>query len=340
MKDYIFESSSHAIGKMYIDTGRVREAINIYKNAIRYNPDDALVHRDLGFCYLSLGNFSEGWSEHEWRCMAMKFMPVPFWQGQSLKNKIIGVVREQGFGDTIQFVRYISLLKAEGATVVLGCHEPVRRLLSGTADVVVVEGTPNSSYNVHFQIPLMSLPHRFGTTLVTIPNQVPYLSVPPDAGQKAASIIKASSKYRVGLVWQGTTHRMLSLRHLVPLFNIPNIQFFSLQKGRCVQEIKILLPGKLINLDPYLDDFADTAAAMQDLDLVISIDSSPAHLAGALARPVWTLIPFPGEWRWMLNREDSPWYPTMRLFRQPKAGDWASVIKRVSEELKSLAGAK
>ncbi len=334
------------LGEKYFKARRIHDALAVYKEAIAHNPHDAGFHNNLAICQLLLGNFSEGWPEYEWRLKIaefahMKFAPIPFWKGEPLDQKGIAIMPEQGLGDTIHFVRYVPLLKATGATVILGCRKPLYKLLLGVADAIGIIGEPGFSYRVHCQVSLMSLPYLFGTTLETIPDQVPYLKIPVDAGQEAVSRITASSKnLRVGLVWQGASNRSLHLKQLIPLLGISEIQFFSLQKGQATNEIESIREGKIVNLDPYLPDFVDTAAAIQALDLVIAIDTSVAHLAGALAKRVWTLIPFVPDWRWMLNREDSPWYPTMRLFRQPAPGDWASIIRRVSEELRTLVGAK
>lgn len=340
----LFSYSYRMVAKMYLEENRIMNAIYNFRRAIGYNFYDMNAHVQLGTSYLLLGNFLKGWEEIEWRPKLQRFMPpiipaspssLPYWSGESIENKILLVNQEQGIGDAIQFVRYIPLLKAQGATVILGCQKPLQRLFAGMADIVLTDGDSCPCINLHTF--LMSLPFLFKTTLETIPNRIPYLSVPPEAGKNAVSIISNSSKYRVGLFWQGHTNRTLSLRHLVPLLNIPNIQFFSLQKGRFTQEIKMVSPENVIDLDPHLDDFADTAAAIEALDLVISIDTAVAHLAGALGKPVWTLIPFPGEWRWLQRREDSPWYPTMRLFRQIKPEDWESVIARVAQELTKFA---
>lgn len=329
------------LGRMYFNIARVTDALFTYERLIAITPNDAQAQFSVALCYLLLGDFRRGWPQYEWRLKTPSMAVPPTgklrWEGESLENKVIVIISEQGYGDTLQFVRYLPDVKARGGTVILGCKPELRRLLAGCAgiDQIVCVGEIVPPYDV--ETPLLSLPGIFKTSLETIPNQVPYLSVPPDAGQKAASVVTASSKkFRVGLVWGGNINRSLRLKQLLPLLGILQIHFFSLQKGPAVQEIKSFPAGKITDLDPYLEDFADTAAAVQALDLVISIDTSVAHLAGALAKPVWTLIPFASEWRWMLNRDDSPWYPTMRLFRQPAPGDWASVIARVAAQLTAL----
>lgn len=330
----------HQHGIDYFKSGRITDAVSIYKRLIEKAPRDAHAHSRLGLCYLLLGDFQRGWPEYEWRLKIATFVPsayarVPFWKGEPISHAVIVINPEQGFGDAIQFVRYVPFLKAKGCTVILGCHKPLHRLLSGMADFVLTEGDRIPPF--HLQTVLLSLPGLFRTTLETIPDKVPYLVVPQNAGREAISVIAAASKsLRVGVVWQGDTHRSISIKQLLPLFTVPHVKFFSLQKGPAVQEIKLLPSGKLIDLDPYLQDFADTAAAIEKLDLVISIDTAVAHLAGALAKPVWTLVSFAPDWRWMLNRDDSPWYPTMRLFRQPKPDDWTSVIARVVTKLTEL----
>ena len=189
-------------------------------------------------------------------------------------------------------------------------------------------------------IPLMSLLGIFRTTLETIPNNIPYLLAPLGAGERAKLIIADHRGPRVGLVWRGNTQMSLALHHFSELLNVKGVKFFSLQKGEAATDLKSISTHVLVDLGAHLDDFADTAVAIQELDLVISVDTAVAHLAGALAKPVWTLLPFAPDWRWLLDREDSPWYPTMRLFRQPASGDWDSVIKRVAGELTALVEAK
>jgi hypothetical protein len=325
---------------------QINEAINFYKCLIANFPDDAQAHASLGVCHLLLGDFPRGWLEYEWRLktdqMAARPVGTPRWEGRTLGGKIILLLPEQGYGDVLQFVRYAPYVKARGGTVLLGCRPELTRLLTGCAGVDrVVSVLP--PHDVH--ITLMSLPNVFQTSLNAIPAEVPYLRAPKAAGTQAVSIIsRYPGRLRAGLVWASDSPhpnkhlRSMKLEQFSQLFNVPGVKFFSLQKGTPAMELDSIFTGTVIDLGRYLEDFADTAAAIQELDLVISMDTAVAHLAGALAKPVWTLIPFAPDWRWMLDREDSPWYPTMRLFRQSAPGDWMSVIERVAEELQTLAG--
>lgn len=339
------------LGTAHFNAGRITEAIHAHEQLLAIRPQDADAHMFTAICHLLLGDFQRGWPEYEWRFktrfMAAPFCAKPDWMGESLQNKIILVEAEQGHGDAIQFVRYLRFLKTEGAKVILGCQPALYRLMAGcaAADLVLRQGDLAPAFDV--VTPLLSLPGIFKTTLETLPAEIPYLQAPSGSGMQAiAAINRYPGIFRAGLVWAGGAHnpndrlRSLKLDQFSDLFRIAGTKFFSLQKSDAVTQLGSIPPGIITDLGPYLGDFADTAAAIQELDLVISVDTAVAHLAGALGKPVWTLIPFVPDWRWMLNREDSPWYPTMRLFRQPTPGDWASVISHVSEELKSLVGTK
>ncbi len=343
-------SAYRNLGAMCYKAGRINDAINTYELLVATAPNDADARACLGICHLLLGNFQRGWQEYEWR-LKTSYMTEPpsgklHWNGGSLKNKVILVDAEQGHGDTLQFVRYLPHIKALGATVILGCQPTLRGLLIGCigVDRVVSQGDLAPPFDI--EITLLSLPGIFQTSLETIPAEVPYLHIPQGSGTQAiTAIARYTGMFRVGLVWAGGIHtknyeRSLQLEQLSKLFGLADVKLFSLQKGDAAAKLALISQDIITDLGPYLDDFADTAAAIQELDLVISVDTAVAHLAGALGKPVWTLIPFAPDWRWMLNREDSPWYPTMRLFRQPAPGDWASVVKRVSEELKALVEVK
>ena len=327
------------LGTTYYKASRVPEAINAFDRFISAEPNNADVHAFRAICRLLLGDFQRGWPEYEWRLKTqfVSVPPEPRWDGGSLENKVILIESEQGHGDTIQFVRYVRDIKAQGGTVILRCQPSLHSLLAGCAgvDQIVNQGDLAPPYDVG--ITLLSLPGIFRTSLATIPAEIPYLQVPQGAGARAVTLIAGHEKVlRVGLVWAGTTNRSLTLSQFSELLAIKGIKFFSLQKGDAAAEFKSIVPDTIIDLSSYLGDFADTAAVIQALDLVISVDTAVAHLAGALGRPVWTLLPFAPDWRWMLDREDSPWYPTMRLFRQPAPRDWSSVVKRVSVQLKAL----
>lgn len=336
------------LGTAYHKAGRMSDAINAFERLIAAVPNDADAHVCVGISRLLLGDLQRGWPEYEWRLKTKYFMTapqtrMPRWDGQPFDGKTILINAEQGHGDTVQFVRYLRNVKARGGTVILSCQHALRNLLAGCAgvDQIVKQGDPAPHYDI--ETTLLSLPSIFQTSLDIIPADVPYLRVPADAGTQALTIItRHTGVLRVGLVWAGGIHnpndcpRSLKLEQFNDLFGIAGAKIFSLQKGEPAAELKSIPSDVIIDLAPYLGNFADTAAAIQELDLVISVDTAVAHVAGALAYPVWTLIPFAPDWRWMFNREDSPWYPTMRLFRQSARGDWSSVIMRLKTQLTTL----
>lgn len=335
----------HVLGTTYFKAGRIHDAIQALDQVIAVDPEYADARILRAMAYSLLGDFERGWPDYEYRRRHKLFSTsprfVPTWDGGSLNGKTIMVYAEQGHGDTIQFVRYLPRVKELGGTVIFASQPSLTRLLFSCtgADRVIGDGDLTPIHDL--EIPLMSLMGIFQTRLNTIPGETPYLKSPISAGEQPRRIIaKHKNKFCVGLAWQGNTHRTLSLKSFSELLAVESMTFFSLQKGDAAMEIESVVPNSIIDLGQYFDDFADTAAAIQEVDLVISIDTSVAHLAGALGKPIWTLIPFVPDWRWMLEREDSPWYPTMRLFRQPAPGDWDSVIKRVAAELKSLVEAK
>jgi tetratricopeptide (TPR) repeat protein len=316
------------------------------RTAIRLQPDYAEAHYNLARGLLSGGDFEEGWSEHEWRLKApglqpARTFPQPRWHGEDLHGKIILVYTEQGFGDAIQFLRYVPLLARRGAKVVLEIQPELKRIAQRLEGVSRLLERGDALADFDFHCPILSLPLAFKTTLESIPANVPYLF--PDAqfveswGQKFPAV---ATGFKVALAWAGSPQhkgdrsRSIPLHDLAPLSRADGVTFFSVQKGRGESEANEPPAGlRLVNLAPDLHDFADTAAVLCLMDLVITADTSVAHLAGALGRPVWVILPTVPDWRWLHNRQDSPWYPTMRLFRQTKSGDWGGVISRVGEAL-------
>jgi len=343
------------IGTTQGSKGKLDQAIAAYRRAIALEPDYAEAHWNLALALLARGEFQEGWKEFEWRweCKDLprrRTFPQPQWDGSPLEGRTILLHSEQGLGDTIQFIRYAPLVAERGATVIVGTVPELHRLLQGTAGVTrwLSQGETIPPFDVH--CPLMSVPAVFGTTLETIPRHVPYLQADADAIARWRTELAAdSNRFKVGLAWAGNpTHvndrnRSISLAALAPLAQAQGgngISFYSLQKGEAGKEAKVPLQGmQLIDRTEDLKDFADTAALIANLDLVICVDTAVAHLTGALGKPVWMLLPFTTDWRWLLKREDNPWYPTMRLFRQPARGDWGSVIKRVGEALSVTSNA-
>jgi tetratricopeptide (TPR) repeat protein len=334
------------LGSILLGEHRFEEARRSYDRALELAPGykDGVWNR----CTLDLleGRFDSGWRDYEVRRWIGRNRPrsfaEPIWRGEPLNGARILLHHEQGQGDTLQFMRYAPLMQAAGGTVILDVKPSLLRLaqqLPGVSEAVAT-GDPLPAFQ--WQCPLMSLPLAFKTSIETIPGQVPYLRAPQEAREKAAQIALREDVLRVGLVWRGNPEyrdddlRSVPFATFVQLLDIEGVQFYSLQVGPAAAELRGA-DANVIGLTEGIQDFADTAARMERLDLVVSVDTAVAHLAGALARPVWTLLCHTPDWRWMLDREDSPWYPTMRLFRQPKSGDWASVIGRVRDELAALA---
>ncbi len=338
------------LGRTFQEQGRIDEAISSYRRAIRINPDFAEAHCNLAMALLLIGNFTGGWQEYEWRRKLRHHsryeFSKPLWKNSEIKDKTIFLYAEQGFGDTIQFLRYVSMVADRGAKIIIECQKELKSLVGRIKgiDYVITQEDPLPAFD--FYCPLLSLPLIFETTLENIPSKVPYIFIEENILEKwKERIDKDNSKFKIGLVWSGNPKykkdmkRSFDLNILLPLLRIKGVTYYSLQKGEAVKQIKDLPNGiKLIDYTSEIGDFSDTSAIIENLDLVISVDTAVAHLAGALGKPVWTLLPFAPDWRWMLNREDSPWYPTMRLFRQPSIGDWESVINRVKEELRKLMG--
>jgi Tfp pilus assembly protein PilF len=323
---------------------RLEEAIAAYRRAVELEPSMIQAHKNLGHCLLLSGLMIEGFSEYEWRWQQPHWQgrdfAQPLWQGQDIAGKTMLVHAEQGFGDTLQFVRYLPQLKALGCQVVLECQEPLLRLLEPLPGVdawVSQSGGTLPAFDYH--IPLLSLPHRLLTRLESIPNPGAYVSV-QHLGPATFPLAPTPS-LKIGLVWGGNPehqndrYRSCGFEVLRPLVqHFSSAQFYSLQKGPAAEQFPPDLP--VIDLAEHLHDFADTAQAIAQLDLVITVDTSVAHLAGALGKPVWTLLTYSPDWRWMLHRTDSPWYPSMRLFRQSSTNDWQSVLTPVYAALEQL----
>jgi hypothetical protein len=268
----------------------------------------------------------------------------PLWDGSRLAEKTILLHAEQGLGDTIQFIRYAPLVKQRGGTVIVECDNSLMRLFRSCPgiDLLVAERSSLPPFNLH--APLMSLPYILKTCLNTIPASIPYLHAGDEPDSPLNAILKAhDGQRRIGIVWAGSpkhqndANRSCPLIHFQRLTEVEDVALFSLQKNEKETGLTLKESGlnQVINLSPFLSDFADTAAAIMKLELVITVDTAVAHLAGALGKPVWVLLPFAPDWRWLLNREDSPWYPTMRLFRQRAPEDWESVFERVVSALKN-----
>ena len=264
--------------------------------------------------------------------------PQPIWRGEPLNGARILLHAEQGLGDSIQFLRYVPMVHAAGGKVILNVPSALARLAASVhgVDTLTIDEEIPPTFDRH--CPLMSLPLAFKTTLDSIPSQTPYLTVPEDALRAAKAHIGPTQKRRIGLVWSGNPKctedqiRSMPLSCFEPLLDLEGLQFFSLQLGPAAAQLAAI-QKPITDLRHAINDLADTAALMTHLDMIMTVDTSMAHLAGALAKPTWVLLPSAPDWRWLMDREDSPWYPTVRLFRQPTFGDWTSVIARVRHEL-------
>jgi tetratricopeptide (TPR) repeat protein len=327
------------------DLSRSEEALASYDTALTLKPDHADAHLNRALNRLRAGDLKNGWVEAEWRWKAPSLRLSrgrsnrPLWLGaESIAGKTLLLHNDQGFGDSIQFCRYIPHLAERGASVILEIDRSLRSLLSGVAGIAqcVVKGETLPDHDL--QCPLASLPLAFDTTIETIPSHVPYISVGGNAARWEA-FLGSTARPRIGIVWSGNPdhtndrNRSLRLKALKPLFDTA-AQFVSLQKNARETDLAALREhGGILDAARELDSFADTAALIQQLDLVISVDTSVAHLAGALGKPVWILLPYVPDYRWLLDRDDTPWYPTARLYRQTATRDYAEVIDRMRADL-------
>jgi len=337
------------LGAVLIAQGRPEEACSLFRRLLTLDAEYAEGHWNLSVALLASGAYPDGWREYEWRFRKVKPVPErtfprPRWDGTSLEGKTILLHAEQGFGDTIQFVRYAPLLAQHGGRVIIECQVPALKRLLLSADSVsdvIVAGEPLPDFDCH--LPMMSLPLLFGTDLSCIPATIPYLFPRQEDVELWRSRLEPSCKFKVGLVWYAKQNQVLNrkrscpLRLLAPLWGVPGIEFYSLQIGVGTDQIgEFASDHELIDLTDNIRDFADTAAFMKNLDLVITIDTVTAHLAGALGIRTWVVLPHVAEWRWLSGCSDSPWYPGMRLFRQSDRGDWPGLMETVAAELGDL----
>jgi len=339
-------STAKAVSEQIL--GRHSDAIDTLKQALCVKPDCPDAHADLGMVLLTTGNFNQGWNEYQWRLKSYlwndKIPEKLRWDGSNFKNKRLFVHSEQGFGDCIQFVRYLPMVKARGGTVVFGVYESLHTLLKdfpGTDETINLSvGDLPMSFDLH--IPLMELPRIFDTTLETIPASIPYIFADSARAAYWRNMLSGND-FKVGIMWGGSsTHRGKHLRdckleNFAPLAQIDGVKLYSLQKGKHIEQIEQWADKfPVINLGRQFKDFSDTAGAIENMDLVISVDTSVLHLAGAMGKPTWAALCVAGEWRWLLNRQDSPWYPTMRLFRQKRLGGWDDVFDNMARQLRVM----
>ncbi len=354
-----FVEAINNLGRTFLEKGEVEDAISCYRRAIHLNPEHASAYLNMSLALLLVGDFENGLAAYEWRWKIPEFKTNhscflsgpenavsareyrPLWDGSDLQGKTILLHAEQGLGDSLQFIRYAAIVKDKGGRVIVGCYPQLHRLFATVQgiDLLIVKGEPMPEFDV--QVPMLSLPYVLGTNLETIPGNTAYL-LPPANAEFA---LLPDRNLKVGIVWAGNPkhrknmQRSCSLSQFLPLLDVSGVSFYSLQKELSDADRALLNVTPIVDLSPHFGDLADTAAAIAKLDLVITVDTAVAHLAGALGKPVWILLAFSPDWRWLLDREDSPWYPSARLFRQHQRGDWEDLFDRVAQALGALAGA-
>jgi tetratricopeptide (TPR) repeat protein len=336
-------------GNVFASLKRYNDAFAAYAKALALEPALAQAHYNEGLLRLSLGEMESGWTKCEYRWETQQFRAwkrnflQPVWLGDSdIKDKTILLHAEQGLGDALLACRYVPKFAALGAKVILEVQLPLKPLLRGLEGVSMLIGRGEAIPHFDVHCPLMSLPLAFKTTIESIPSRVPYIPVPKDAIEQWNSKLSAQN-LKVGIAWAGNPDfdgdgdRSILLKNILPVTRINGIKYFSLQKDLRDGDDELLSANPhIVRVDKDIKDFQDTAAILMSLDLVISSDTSIVNLAGALGRPVWVLLPFISDWRWLLDRDDTPWYLTARLFRQRNAGDWTTVMDNVCTALKQL----
>ena len=338
----------HNLANVYDGLGRSDEALASFDRAIALEPQRAETHFARALVLLARGEYAEGWKEYDWRWKVDAYnAPVrrfaqPMWQGEALAGGTILMHGETGLGDTLMFARYAPLVAKRCANVVLECQPQLKSLLAAAKDVahIVAQGEPLPRFDAH--IPFIALPRVLATTLETIPWSGPYVHADPACVSAWRSRVSSDTgRLKAGLAWAtnpenpSSRKRSLPLAAFAPLASLPQLELYSLQKGEAAAELAAAPPGlQIIDLGSQLRDFSDTAAVASLLDLVITVDTSVAHLAAAMGLPTWVLLSYSPDWKYHLRRSDNPWYPTMRLFRQPSEGDWAAVVHQVAGALR------
>ena len=336
-------------GVACLHQGSAEEAIGKFERAIEIDPEHGDYRLNRALTWLSLGDYERGWPEYEWRWKLKKAMPRPFhqpaWDGSDLPQGTILLYAEQGLGDTLQFIRYASLVKARVGKVLFDGPPMLKGLLASCPGIdEIVESSDAAAGKFDVQAPLLSLPRILGHRLQDVPAATPYVFADPAVEPRWKQRADKMEGLKVGIVWQGNPQyagdrwRSVGLPLLGRLAAVPGVSVASLQKGHGSEQLKEWNGPKIDDWsEEFSADFRDVAAAVASLDLVIAVDTAIAHLAGALGKPVWILIPFSSDWRWLRNREDSIWYPSARLFRQRRSGDWEEVVARLQTELAALA---
>jgi tetratricopeptide (TPR) repeat protein len=337
------------LGNALVKLFQHEEALQYYDEALALDPAYVEAYWNKALALLQLGRFSEGWVLHESRWAKPSFQPIvrhfsqPIWDGSfPVNGKTVLLHAEQGLGDTLQFVRYVELVEALGGRIVLEVQAPLVPLFDGLFGVesLVKQGDPLPSFDCH--CPLMSLPLTFQTTLTSVPSAVSYLKPSPEKEHFRAEKLGPTSQLRVGLVWSGDPRHQNDKHRSIPLADLlaalpPNFGYFSLQSEiRDADRQALDDCDRLVHFGSEFKDFSDTAALCAQMDVVVCVDTSVAHLSGAMGKPTFLLLPYNPDWRWLLERTDSPWYPTMHLYRQTQLGSWQSALEKVSADLLGL----
>ncbi|SDQ76662.1 Tfp pilus assembly protein PilF [Paraburkholderia fungorum] len=336
-----------SLGTAHQALGAHAPAVRAFDQALRLRPDLASAHMNRALAWLAQGNFARGLPGYEWRLQAMAqpvIQTLPRWHGEPIEQRTLLIHAEQGFGDTLQFVRFVPLAAQRAARVVLEVQPPLLPLLAPAAQAwrvtLIAQGSPRPAADL--QCPLLSLPLALGTTFDTIPSRTPYLSVPPAYGRKWRGSLGGQAKRKIGIAWSGRVQqnetRSMPLAELDPLFALDGIDWIVLQPALSADERAALdahpRTASIHRFDTRIGDFADTAAIIERLDAVVSIDTSIAHLAGAMRKPLWLMLPFAADWRWFDGDARSPWYPGAALVRQPRPGAWSEVVNAVAKQLR------
>ncbi|MHA7841228.1 MAG: tetratricopeptide repeat protein [Gammaproteobacteria bacterium] len=332
------------LAAIHFNLGEIKEAEATFRKATTIAPDYPRSHTQLGMMLLLQGQMEEGWREYDWRYKQMEMhrkITQPLWEGKPFRQQTLLITAEQGIGDAIHFIRYLPQVNALGGKVIVECQPSLKALWMAQPyiDTVITMGQPLPEFDIY--CPLMRLARIFNTTLDTIPGEVPYIVTPEKlVSQWSKKMGDKDVLFRVGIVWAGNPHyvddkyRSCTLENFVPLMSVEGVEFFSLQKGSQTAENKQwLLEHGITDLEEELKDFAHTAAVIEQLDLVIAVDTAVAHLAGALNKPLWVLLPYASDWRWLQEDKTTAWYPSAQLFRQPHWKDWDGLFKMVTKSL-------
>jgi Flp pilus assembly protein TadD len=351
-----YAEGHYNLGKVLLDLGQPDQALAQFEEAIRLRIDYSEAHLGRAMVWLLQGDYEKGWPEYEWRLKCGGFRgvrsqganatPLARWDDSSLSRRTILLAAEQGLGDAIQFIRYAAMVKERGGTVIVEAQSKVLPVLAACPGVDRLVETDTTLPEFDFYAPLLNLPAIFGTTVATIPARTPYLFADSDRVERWRQELKPIEGSRIGIVWQGDPRnkgdrkRSVRLEQFSPLARIEGVRLVSLQVGPGTEQVAALADRfPLIDLGGRFDSHSlmDAAAALKSLDLIITVDTAIAHLAGAMGVLVWVLLPYASDFRWMLSRDDSPWYPSMRLWRQSEPGDWSGVFDRLAQAIANAA---